>query len=159
MTERQAAEAVLQQAQKLEAIGQLTGGIAQDFNNLLTVVIGNLLLARERTEEGSVMAGQLKAALHAAEQGSVLIQRLLAFARKQRLDPRSIDLAGLVYGVAEVLRRTLGPEVRLVISADPGLAPAHADANQVELAILNLTINARDAMPTGGTVRITIENR
>jgi signal transduction histidine kinase len=159
VTERRATESALRQAQKLEAIGQLTGGIAHDFNNLLTVVIGNLELARTRAGETNAVAPLLKVALQSAERGVALIQRLLAFARKQSLDPRSLDLGGLVSGIEELLRRTLGPEIRLVISADPDLAPAHVDANQVELAILNLTINARDAMPEGGTMRIALANR
>jgi signal transduction histidine kinase len=159
MTEHQATEEALRQAQKLEVIGRLTGGIAHDFNNLMTVVIGNLVLASERTGETSAAAPLLRAALHAAERGARLIQHLLAFARKQRLDPRSLDLAGLVSGIEELLRQTLGPEIRLVVSTDPDLALAHVDANQLELAILNLTINARDAMPEGGTVHIALENR
>jgi CheY-like chemotaxis protein len=112
-----------------------------------------------RAGENSALAPLLKAALQAAGRGVALIQSLLAFARKQRLDPRSLDLGGLVTGIEELLRRTLGPAVRLVITADPDLAPAHVDANQVELAILNLTINARDAMPEGGTMRIALDNR
>ena len=158
MAERQATETALRQAQKLEAIGNLTGGIAHDFNNLLTVVIGNLELARVRAGETSAIAPLLKVALQSAGRGVALIQRRLAFARKQNLDPRSLDLGRLVSGIEELLRRTLGPEIRLVISADPDLAPAHVDANQTELAILNLTINARDAMPKGGTVRIVLNN-
>ena len=157
IAEHRAAEAALRQAQKLEAVGQLTGGIAHDFNNLLTVVIGNLELANARAGDTS-MSPFLNAALQSAQRGVALIQRLLAFARKQNLDPRSVNLAALVTGVEEMLRRTLGPQISLVISSGPDLAPAHVDANQVELAILNLAINARDAMPGGGTVRITIRN-
>src|SRR6266436_10218348 len=159
IAERAAIEAQLHQAQKMEAVGLLTSGIAHDFNNLLTAVVGNLELARVRAGETSAVAPLLKAALQSAGRGTALIQRLLAFARKQSLDPRSLDLGGLVSGIEELLRRTLGPEIRLVISADPDLAPAHVDANQVELAILNLTINARDAMPEGGTMRIALANR
>jgi signal transduction histidine kinase/CheY-like chemotaxis protein len=159
IAEHRATEEVLRQSQKLEAVGQLTGGIAHDFNNLMTVVMGNLVLASARTGEGGAVAPLLQAALHATERGIALIQRLLAFARKQSLDPRSLDLGVMVCGIAELLRRTLGPEIRLVICADPPLAAAHVDANQVELAILNLVINARDAMPTGGTVRICLDNR
>src|SRR6266700_2439870 len=159
IAERAAIEAQLHQAQKMEAVGLLTSGIAHDFNNLLTAVIGNLEMARVRAGETSAVAPLLKAALQSAGRGAALIQDLLAFARKQSLDPRSLDLGGLVSGIEELLRRTLGPEIRLVISADPDLAPAHVDANQVELAILNLTINARDAMPEGGTMRIALANR
>jgi signal transduction histidine kinase len=158
MAEHRATEAALRQAQKLEAVGQLTGGIAHDFNNLLTVVIGNLALASGRTSENSDILPLLQSALRAAERGVALIQRLLAFARKQRLDPRSVDLGALVAGIHELLQRTVGPTIHLEIATDVGLAPAHVDANQVELAILNLAINARDAMPVGGTLRISLRN-
>jgi signal transduction histidine kinase len=156
--ERHATEAALRQAQKLEAVGQLTGGIAHDFNNLLTLVIGNLMLAIGRVGENAAIMPPLQAALQAAEKGVTLIQRLLAFARKQRLDPRPVDLPRLTANIEELLRRTLGSHIRLEIIAGTGVAPARIDANQLELAILNLTINARDAMPTGGTLRINIEN-
>jgi len=158
MVEHRATEAALRQAQKLEAVGHLTGGIANDFNNLLTVVIGNLALASGRTSENSSILPLLQSALRAAERGVALIQRLLAFARKQRLDPRSVDLGALVAGIQELLQRTVGPAIHLEIATDVGLAPAHVDANQVELAILNLAINARDAMPVGGTLRISLRN-
>jgi signal transduction histidine kinase len=159
MAEHQATEAALRQAQKLEAVGQLTGGIAHDFNNLLTVVIGNLVLASSRAREHSNILPLLQSALRAAERGVSLIQRLLAFARKQRLDPRPVDLGSLVTGIKELLQRTVGSAIRLEIVADVSVAPAHVDANQVELAILNLVINARDAMPMGGTLRISLHNR
>ncbi len=159
MAEHRATEAALRQAQKLEVVGQLTGGIAHDFNNLLTVVIGNLVLASDRAGESSSLAPVLQNALQAAERGVALIQRLLAFARRQHLDPRSVDLGSLVAGIEELLHQTVGSAVRLEIAADPGLAPAFVDANQVELAILNLAINARDAMPAGGTLRIDLHNR
>ena len=158
MSERRATEAALRQAQKLEAVGQLTGGIAHDFNNLLTVVIGNLVLASGRLGNTSDISPLLQSALQAAERGVALIQRLLAFARKQRLDPRSVDLGGLVGGIEELLHRTVGPSIRVEIAAAPDLAQAYVDANQVELAILNLAINARDAMPAGGTLHIALHN-
>jgi signal transduction histidine kinase len=158
MAEHRATEAALRQSQKLEAVGQLTGGIAHDFNNLLTVVIGNLVLASSRASENSDILPLLQSALRAAERGVALIQRLLAFARKQRLDPRSVDLRALIAGIEELLQRTVGPAIALEIEADTGLAPAHVDANQIELAILNLAINARDAMPVGGTLRISLHN-
>ena len=159
MAEHRATEAALRQAQKLEAVGQLTGGIAHDFNNLLTVVIGNLVLASGRASDNSNILPLLQSALRAAERGVALIQRLLAFARKQRLNPQSVDLGSLVAGIEELLQRTVGPAIRLEIVADGDLAPAHVDANQVELAILNLAINARDAMPVGGTLRISLHNQ
>jgi signal transduction histidine kinase len=159
ITERQATEAALRQAQKLEAVGQLTGGISHDFNNLLTVVIGNLVLAIEKADDIPAILPLLKSARQAAERGAALIERLLAFARKQRLDPRPVDLTRLIGGIEDLLRRTLGDRIRLVITAEADLAPARVDANQLELAILNLTINARDAMPDGGNLRICLQNR
>jgi len=159
ITEHRATEAALRQAQKLEAVGQLTGGIAHDFNNLLTVVIGNLVLAIGRADDNSAILPLLQSALRAAERGVALIQRLLAFARKQRLDPRSVDLRALLAGIEELLQRTVGQSIRVEIAADADLAPAHVDANQIELAILNLAINARDAMPAGGTLRVSARNR
>ncbi|HEX3415679.1 MAG TPA: ATP-binding protein [Stellaceae bacterium] len=159
IAERETTEAALRQAQKLEAIGQLTGGISHDFNNLLTVVIGNLVLAIERAGESPAIVPLLQGALQAAERGAALIQRLLAFARRQRLDPRSVDLKLLVSEIEDLLRRTLGNRIRLIITAEADLEPARVDANQLELAILNLTINARDAMPDGGNLRICLQNR
>ena len=157
IAERQSTEAALHQAQKLEAVGRLTGGIAHDFNNLLTIVIGNLTLALGRIGGNSAARPLLQSALQAAERGGALIQRLLAFARRQRLDPRPVDLSQLLAGIEELLHRTLGGGVRLVVSSEPGLPPARIDANQLELAILNLTINARDAMPEGGSLQIALE--
>jgi signal transduction histidine kinase len=156
IAERQAAEAALHQAQKFEAIGQLTGGIAHDFNNLLTIVIGNLALAMRRTSRDSSARPLLQSALQAAERGGALVQRLLAFGRRQLLDPKPIDLSRLLAGIEELLRQTLGSGVRLVVSSEPGLPPARVDANQLELAILNLTINARYAMPEGGSLHIAL---
>jgi signal transduction histidine kinase len=159
IAEREATEAVLRQAQKLEAIGQLTGGIAHDFNNLLTIVSGNLTLAIGRTAKNSASLPLLHSALQAAERGGTLIQRLLAFARKQHLDPQPVDVRCLLTGIEDLLRRTLGDRTQLTIIRDADLAPARVDANQLELAILNLTINARDAMPGGGALRIDLRNR
>lgn len=159
IAEREATEAALRQAQKLEAIGQLTGGIAHDFNNLLTIVSGNLTLAIGRTANNSASIPLLQSALQAAERGGALVQRLLAFARKQRLDPQPVDLSRLVTGIEDLLRRTLGDHTHLTIVRGADLALALVDANQLELAILNLAINARDAMPSGGTLRIDLDNR
>ena len=159
ITEHRATEAALRQAQKLEAVGQLTGGIAHDFNNLLTIVIGNLELASSRAGQNSTLLPLLQSALRATERGVALVQRLLAFARRQRLDPRPVDLAVVIRGMDGLLKQTLGPMIRLEIVADDCLAAAHVDANQVELAILNLAINARDAMPEGGKLRIELHNR
>ncbi len=159
MAEHQTTGAALRQAQKLEAIGQLTGGIAHDFNNLLTIIISNLTLASMRSGESPAVLPLLNAAMQSAERGATLIQRLLAFARKQNLDPQSLDIFDLVCGIEEMLQRTLGPQISLRISEEGSPASAQVDGNQLELAILNLAINARDAMPEGGTVRIVIMNR
>jgi signal transduction histidine kinase/CheY-like chemotaxis protein len=159
IADRRATEAALRQAQKLEAIGRLTGGIAHDFNNLLTVVIGNLALAERRLDEPGGVAPLLQGALRAAERGVGLIQRLLAFARQQRLTPRSVDLSLLLAGIDDLLRRSLGPDIALVVHAGESIAAARVDPDQLELAILNLAINARDAMPDGGTLLLTLENR
>ncbi len=159
MAEHRTTKAALRQAQKFEAVVHLTGGIAHDFNNLLTVVIGNLVLARAHAGADRALMRRLDGALHSAERGAALIQRLLGFARQQRLDPRSIDLRRLMAGIEPLLRRTLGRAIDLVITATADLAPAQVDSNQLELAILNLAINARDAMPGGGALRIGLENQ
>ena len=156
VAQHRATAAELRQAQKLEALGQLTGGIAHDFNNLLTAVLGNLELAVRRAD--MQLAPLLKSALRAAGRGATLTQRLLAFARKQRLDPRSIDVAALAGGMEDMLRRTLGPSIHLVITREAGLWPALVDANQLELAVLNLAINGRDAMQAAGELRIDLRN-
>jgi signal transduction histidine kinase/CheY-like chemotaxis protein len=156
--ERETAQAQLLQSQKMESIGQLTGGVAHDFNNLLTAVIGNIDMALSRTNEERTHR-LLQGALGAAESGVSLTQRLLAFARKQLLQPMSVDLRRLVSEIEDLLVRTLGPRVQLTVSAAPGLWPALVDRNQLELIVLNLAINSRDAMPRGGALTITLSNR
>ena len=158
LAERERSERALLQAQKMQAVGQLAGGIAHDFNNLLTAVQGSLeLLERHVASE----AGQRlrAAALRAALRGGQLAERLLVFSRRQNLMPASTDLKRLLDGVGEMLARTLGGTVTMRIVAAGDLWPAIADATQVELAILNLAINARDAMPLGGTLTVSAENR
>jgi signal transduction histidine kinase/CheY-like chemotaxis protein len=159
IAQRKVAEDQLRQAHKMEAIGQLTGGIAHDFNNLLTAVVGHLEMAQNRTGDDPRVTGTLQAALRAAERGATLTRHLLAFARRQRLDPRPVDVSAVVGGAEKILRQTIGPEIQLVIELPSKLRPAWVDPNQLELAILNLALNARDAMPTGGTLRIDAENR
>src|ERR671913_41802 len=156
VAERLKAEEALRQAQKMEAVGQLTGGIAHDFNNLLTIVVGNIELLQRRLPEGSDRL--LRAAEHAMDatrRAATLTQRLLAFSRRQPLDPKPIDVNKLVAGMSDLLRRTLGEVVVLETVLGGGLWRSQADPNQLENAILNLAVNARDAMPSGG--RLTIE--
>jgi signal transduction histidine kinase/CheY-like chemotaxis protein len=155
--ERESAQELLRQSQKMESLGNLTGGIAHDFNNLLTVIIGNISMVKSVALDGDAQR-YLRNALKAGETAISLTQGLLAFARKQALQPKSVDLLGLVQGMQGSLVRTLGPDVRLAVAAEPDLWPALVDANQIELIILNLAINANDAMPKGGTLSITASN-
>ena len=151
------AEEALRQSQKMEALGQLTGGIAHDFNNLLTGIIGSLDIVRRRIATGELneLPRFMDAASTSAQRAAALTHRLLAFSRRQSLDTRPSDVNRLVAGMEELLRRTLGEQVALQTSLNETLWPALADDNQLENAILNLAINARDAMPNGG--RLTIE--
>jgi signal transduction histidine kinase len=155
--ERMKAEDQLRQSQKMEGLGKLTGGIAHDFNNLLTVIVGSLGLMKRLVPEGKAQQ-YLQTALKAGDSAVQLTTRLLAFARKQVLEPRAVDLPRLVEGMENLLLRTLGPDVKLLVSGDTGVWPALVDPNQIELIILNLSINARDAMPKGGTLTISASN-
>lgn len=155
VTGRRKAEEALRQAQKLEAIGQLTGGIAHDFNNLLSVIVGNLELLRKRLPDDPKMIRFLESAFEGAQRGASLTQRLLAFARRQDLRPHPLSVAELVQGMTALLRRSLGPAVRVETHFPLDLPLAMADANQLEMALINLTVNARDAMPEGGTIDIS----
>jgi signal transduction histidine kinase len=159
ISQRKIAEDQLHQAPKMDALGQLTGGIAHDFNNLLTAVIGNLELARKRAENDPDMTRLVAAALGAAERGTTLIQDLLTFARRQPLHPTAVDVSVVVSDAEKILKQTIGPDIRLLIRAEASLPPAWADPNQLELAILNLALNARDAMSGGGRLQIKCENR
>jgi PAS domain S-box-containing protein len=157
--EREEAEARLHQAQRIEAIGQLTAGIAHDFNNLLTSIIGNVELLQSRLGKiDDRTKRQLTAALSAAERGAALTTQLLAFSRQQRLNPEAVDLNRVVAGMTALLHSTIGASLRIEVNPAKGLWPALADITQVELVLLNLTINARDAMPDGGTIRIETGN-
>lgn len=156
ITERLKSEDALRQAQKMEAVGQLTGGVAHDFNNLLTVIGGNTeLLSIERDADPS-LTDPIR---NAVRRGAELTQRLLAFSRKQPLTPKTINLVDLVEGMSELLRRTLGDEVTVEINSQSDLWQAIADPGQVETALLNLALNSRDAMPRGGTLRLECENK
>ena len=157
---REQAEEALRQAQKMEAVGQLTGGIAHDFNNLLTVITMSVDTARRALASGeaSRASRSMENALKGAERAAVLTQRLLAFSRRQPLAPRPINVDRLVAGMADLLHRTLGETVRLETILTPGLWPVEADPNQLENAILNLAVNARDAMAEGGKLIIETAN-
>jgi PAS domain S-box-containing protein len=159
ITEQRELEGQLVQAQKMDAIGKLTGGIAHDFNNLLAAVIGGLTLLERKMAVSGEPARVLTMTKRAAEQGSVLVQRLLAFARRQKLEPQSVDLRALRDAVSDLLTHTLGGLVRIVWSIGESTWNVFADQAQLELALVNLIINARDAMPAGGTVTVSAENR
>ena len=156
IAERQKMAAHLNEAQRLETIGQLTGGVAHDFNNLLTPILGSLEVLRRTVGDNDRALRLISAALQAAERAKTLVQRLLAFGRRQVLDLRAVDIATLVDGMRELMERSLGPQITLNISCEPDLAAARVDPSQLELALLNLAVNARDAMPGGGTLSIDV---
>jgi signal transduction histidine kinase len=154
--QREAAEQRVRQAQKMEAVGQLTGGIAHDFNNLLTAILGSMLLLRKRMPESDERALRLvDNAVQGAQRGASLTQRLLAFSRGQALKPGVVDVLELVRGMSDLLRSSLGAIVQVETRFPLALAPAYVDANQLELVLLNLAVNARDAMPEGGQLTIS----
>ncbi|ALN74520.1 PAS domain-containing sensor histidine kinase [Aureimonas sp. AU20] len=155
--QRERTETLLRQSQKMEAIGQLTGGVAHDFNNLLMAVLGNLDLLRKHIPDDPRTARLIDGALKGAQRGAALTQRLLAFARRQDLVVEARDLADLVRGMTDLLERSLGGNIELTLELDDAPSTALVDANQLELAILNLAVNARDAMPNGGELRIRID--
>ncbi|MEP9402655.1 PAS domain-containing protein [Sphingomonas silueang] len=152
--ELDAAQAALRQSQKMEAMGSLTGGVAHDFNNLLTPIIGSLDMLLRKGIGGARERRLIDGALQSAERARTLVQRLLAFARRQPLQPTAVDLARLVENMAELIGSTTGPTIRVEVAVAPDLPPARADANQLEMALLNLAVNARDAMPDGGVLRV-----
>ena len=154
---REQAQSALLQAQKMDAIGQLTGGVAHDFNNLLTAISGSLALLEPRVSDDKSLR-LLHTAQRGASRGAKLIKSLLAFARKQRLNPIPADLNSVIVEMTEMLRRSIGPsiEIRHVFAAD--LWPVLIDTGQIETALLNIVLNARDAMPDGGTVLIETAN-
>lgn len=156
--ERQRAEAALFQAQKMEAIGQLTGGVAHDFNNLLTAITGNLDLLRNRLPKDEAVQRYARNALAAVERATGITSQLLAFSRSQRLESRAIDVNETVRGMLGIFRQTLGERIELEHELAPGLRLAQADRHQLETALLNLVINARDAMAEGGVLTIRTAN-
>jgi len=155
--QREVAQAALVQSQRMEALGQLTGGIAHDSNNLLTVILGNLEMIEEEVQGHTAMK-YLKAAEEAAQMGARLNQRLLMFARRRKLESKAINLNDHVLTLSELLRRTIGEGVDLTTSLAHDLWPARVDPSEIENAILNLAINARDAMPEGGSLRVETQN-
>ncbi len=152
--EREQALAQLFEAQKLDTIGQLTGGVAHDFNNLLTAVLGSLELLSKRLSDDPRARRLLENAVQGARRGASLTQRLLAFARRQDLKPEAVDLVSLVDGMEDLFGRALGPGIRLEKHLNSDLPPVLVDANQLELALLNLVVNARDAMPLSGSLTL-----
>nr|WP_218647290.1 ATP-binding protein [Sphingobium lactosutens] len=150
------AQEALRQSQKLEAMGQLTGGVAHDFNNLLTPIVGSLDLLQRRGIGGDREQRLIEGAVQSAERARMLVQRLLAFARRQPLQATAIDIGNLVGNMADLIASTCGPRIRLKLDLAPDLPRANADANQIEMALLNLTVNARDAMPDGGALTIGV---
>ncbi|MCP3734620.1 ATP-binding protein [Sphingomonas sp. RP10(2022)] len=156
VTDRKDADAQLAQAQKMDAIGQLTGGVAHDFNNLLTPIVGSLDLVRRRHKDDERTQRMVGGALQAAERAATLTQRLLSFARRQALQPRAVDVGALIDGIVDLIRRSLGPSITVTLEVPRHLSSARVDPNQLELALLNLSINARDAMPGGGTLTLSV---
>ncbi|HEX2891363.1 response regulator [Vineibacter terrae] len=160
--ERQRVEDALRQAQKMESIGQLTGGVAHDFNNLLTVIAGNLETLQRQLRDPTCNVAALERAadqaMRGAQRATTLTQRLLAFSRQQPLDPRPVDVGRLVAGMSDLLRRTIGEQIAVETVLAGGLWSIHADPNQLELAILNIAVNARDALPGGGKLTIETAN-
>lgn len=157
--EREAALAQVHEMQKMESLGQLTGGVAHDFNNLLMVILGNLNLLRRRLPDDPRVLRLIDGAVQGAERGATLTKRMLAFARRQALKPETIELNRLVGGMEEMLQRTLGPTIRISTEFEADLPPIRVDPNQLELALLNLALNARDAMPVGGSLSISARCR
>jgi len=159
LTERRAADERAKQAQKMEAVGQLTGGVAHDFNNLLTIIIGNLETLQRSLDREAIDVDRLRRstanAMKGARRAETLTQRLLAFSRQQPLEPKPLDVGRLVTGMTDMLRRTLGEQITVETILGGGAWRAHADPNQLELAVINLAVNARDAMPNSG--RLTLE--
>ncbi|MCP3403528.1 PAS domain-containing sensor histidine kinase [Bradyrhizobium sp. CCGB20] len=153
------AEEALRQAQKMEAMGQLTGGVAHDFNNLLTPIVGLLDMFQRKGIGGEREHRLIAGAAQAAERAKTLVQRLLAFARRQPLQAVPVDIGRLVADMGDLISSTTGPKIQVTVDTPEGLPEAMADPNQVEMAILNLSVNARDAMPDGGKLRISAKAR
>ena len=156
--EREAAQSQLHEMQKMESLGQLTGGIAHDFNNLLMIVLGNLGLLRKRLPDDPRMLRILDGAIQGAERGASLTRRMLAFARRQQLKPEAVDVPRLVESILDMLSRSIGGTIVIDTEFEPNLPTTLVDPNQLELALLNLVLNSRDAMPDGGHVTIAVRH-
>lgn len=156
VAQRERAEEQLRQSQKMEAIGQLTGGVAHDFNNLLMAVLGNLELLAKHCDGDPKTLRLVEGAMQGAQRGASLTQRLLAFARRQDLKVEPVDLKTLVVGMGDLLARSVGPDIHVAMSLPDALPMTLIDGNQVELALLNLAVNARDAMPDGGDISVSL---
>ncbi|SIR60046.1 ATP-binding protein [Pseudacidovorax sp. RU35E] len=152
-------ESALRQAQKMEAVGQLTAGLAHDFNNLLAAVSGSLDLLKRRLADEPTLLRYVDTGQNATRRAAALTHRLLAFSRQQTLEPRAVDFGALIHNFQDLIRRTIGPEITLEVHTAPDLWAIHVDPTQLESALLNLCINARDAMPEGGVLRILATNR
>ena len=155
LTDRKHAEEALHQSQKLDAMGQLTGGVAHDFNNLLVPIVGSLDLLHRRRVGGEREQRLIVNAMKSAERAKLLVQRLLAFARRQPLQPVPVHVGMLIEEISALVDSTTGPQIQVVVDIEDKLPAANADPNQLEMAILNLSVNARDAMPDGGTLTIS----
>ena len=155
--EREAALAQVHEMQKLESLGQLTGGVAHDFNNLLMAVLGNLELLRKSLSHDGKLLRLIDGAIQGAERGATLTKRMLAFARRQELRPETVDVPKLVDSMVDMLRRSLGPGIQIDTEFEADVPPVRVDPNQLELALLNLALNARDAMPEGGRLTISAQ--
>jgi PAS domain S-box-containing protein len=148
----------LHESQKMETIGQLTGGVAHDFNNLLAVILGSLSLLKKNVPEDPRISRLLEGAIQGAERGATLTKRLLAFARRQELKLEAVEVQKLVPEILDFLRQSVGPSIAIIVDIQPDVYPVKIDANQLELALMNLAVNARDAMPKGGTLTIMCAN-
>jgi PAS domain S-box-containing protein len=153
--EREVVLKQLHESQKMESIGQLTGGVAHDFNNLLAVILGSLTLLKKGLADDPRTARLIEGAIQGAERGAALTKRLLAFARRQELKIEAVDIQSLIPDLADFLRQSVGPNITITVDITPEVHPVKIDANQFELALMNLAVNARDAMPNGGELTLT----
>jgi PAS domain S-box-containing protein len=156
--EREVALSQLHEAQKMESIGQLTGGVAHDFNNLLAVILGSLALLKKSLPDDPRTSRLLEGAIQGAERGATLTKRLLAFARRQELKLEAVEMQKLIPDMLDFLQHSVGPRILIAVDISPDVQPVKVDVNQLELALMNLAVNARDAMPQGGSLTITCRN-